>query len=517
MTSRALIVASQVGGLGGCDDDADLTVDVLKSRGFLVTALRDGAASRAGILRGLEELIAETRADDAAVFYFSGYGRRAAADLPGAPAELPFLLPTDIAQTTPDDFRGILADELSVLLWRLTLRSPNVTSILDCRSPSPAVRWPVAAVGRRWMATAQAFERLLATHPGSPWHDDNPDVVRVTAGGAREPVTEGWSPEFRRNHGHLTAALMPILRDNPHVTWAEAIARARPPVVARNPLQHPEVTGPADRVVFTTTPGRRTGRPHPIRVDRATGETWIDDAHENGIHPGDELLLSPTGRVPGPAAPILRVGHLRGTAALLTAPAGITVDGVAYPWRSTARDIPVRVSSLDDTALAALAAIPGTRLVTGGDEAAIVTVSPGYLLHDATGLSLVREPLPDAGRLREQVAGLVTSARLRALGDQPGDLDHPVRLRVDGSAGPITDGATVHSGDLIQVAVRPGPGTPLSFIWGPRAGSRSWTVACSCAGRSPSPRSPPGTRRSWPSSPKPRWTCGSSSGPVPWT
>ncbi|MFD1365013.1 caspase family protein [Actinoplanes sichuanensis] len=467
MTDRALVVASQIHGLFGCHDDADLTGDVLKSRGFEVTSLRERSASRAGVLEAFEDLITATRPGDAVVVYYSGHGGRATTDLPGVPRELRFLLPTDVAETRTEDFRGILADELSVLLCRLTLRSPNVTAILDCcyssrmaRGDGPRARgwemdWPVTAVTRRWQEAADAFARLQAAHPDARWNDANPDAVRVMACGSLETAMEGWSPELGRSHGYLTAALMPILRDDPYVTWTEAIDRARLPVMARNPLQRPEAAGPSDRVAFTTTL-RPSGRPHPIRVDTMTGQAWIDGARLHGVRPGDELLLAPAGRSPDPDAPIVRVSHLEGEAAALTAPSEVTIEGTAHPWRSTGQDVCVRVAHADDAIVAALTSIPGVRVVTEGEEAAIVTVSAGYLLHDGAGLPLHRDPQPDPVRLRRQVDGLVTSARLRSLGDEPGDLDAPVQLRLDGPTGPVTDGVVLHRGDGIRIAVTSG-------------------------------------------------------------
>ncbi|WFE97524.1 caspase family protein [Micromonospora sp. WMMD987] len=475
MADRALVIASQTYDLSGCHNDADLVGEVLKTRGFDVSSLRGEAASRAGVLSAFEALIAAIEPGDGVVVYYSGHGGRATTELAGAPRELRFLLPTDIAEGGTEDFRGILADELSVLLWRLTLRSPNVTAILDCCHSSRMARgegarvrgweadWPVPAVTRRWREAADAFGRLQAAHPDYPWNDANPDAVRVVACGSLEIAMEGWSAELGGVHGYLTAALAPILRDDPYVTWTEAIERARLAIMARNPLQHPEAAGPADRVAFTTTV-RHSGRPHPIRVDRVTGQAWIDGARVHGIRPGDELLLSPTGRPPDSAAPIVRVSRVEGAAAALTAAPGVTIKGVAHPWRSTGQDACVRVASADDAAVATLRSIPGVRVVTDGDEAAIVTVSAGYRLYDGAGLPLHRDPLPDLDRLRRHVDSLVTSARLRSLGDEPGDLSTPVELRLDGPSGPVTDGMVLHPGDRIHLAVVNGTGTGTVYV-----------------------------------------------------
>ncbi|MCA1691433.1 MAG: caspase family protein [Actinobacteria bacterium] len=152
MTARALLVASQMFGLTGCERDAALMRQVLEERGFSCTTLLTAEGTRAGIMTAFDELIAATGAEDAAVFYYSGHGgrmplsdwrdRRAA----GQPSHLQFLVPSDIELSTEEDFRGLLGEELTAIQRRLTDRTQNVTTILDCchsaymaRGLSPAI------------------------------------------------------------------------------------------------------------------------------------------------------------------------------------------------------------------------------------------------------------------------------------------------------------------------------------------------------------------------------------------
>src|SRR5262245_37015419 len=93
--------------------------------GFEVELLLGSAASRAGILAGYQAIIERAEPGDAVVIYFSGHGGLAIApDLSSGalalPGQLRFIAPTDFAQTTEDDFRGISAWELSQLLRQLT-------------------------------------------------------------------------------------------------------------------------------------------------------------------------------------------------------------------------------------------------------------------------------------------------------------------------------------------------------------------------------------------------------------
>ena len=76
-TRRAVLVGSETYGLAGCNADVALMAEVLGRRGFSDVEVRTGKdASRAGILDGLERLVAAIAADDAVVVYYSGHGGR---------------------------------------------------------------------------------------------------------------------------------------------------------------------------------------------------------------------------------------------------------------------------------------------------------------------------------------------------------------------------------------------------------------------------------------------------------
>jgi hypothetical protein len=114
--------------------------ETLEDRGFEVRVLIDEDATRAGIIAAYEKLIDETPrgSTDPVVIYYTGHAGRTPLDgweeleRRGERSHLRYLVPFDMAASSETDFRGLLFEELSALERRLTARTENVTTILDC-------------------------------------------------------------------------------------------------------------------------------------------------------------------------------------------------------------------------------------------------------------------------------------------------------------------------------------------------------------------------------------------------
>src|SRR5690606_2717594 len=142
MGYKALLIGAETGGLSGVHNDVATMETILAERGFTVEVRREQDATQAGIRDGLTRLVSEARSDDAVVLYFSGHGNVARVLSPNG-IELPerrFIVPTDYEESSPGDFRGITATELSVWVARLTEQTKNVTVILDCCHAARMVR-----------------------------------------------------------------------------------------------------------------------------------------------------------------------------------------------------------------------------------------------------------------------------------------------------------------------------------------------------------------------------------------
>ena len=128
---HALLVGSPGTTLQGIDQDVREMAEMLQARGFVVDTRTGDRATRAGILAGYDALIDSARADEPAVFYYAGHGFYAFP--PTEPTKSwQGICPTDFHHRTDDDFHGITAWELSLKQARLTARTRNVTTILDC-------------------------------------------------------------------------------------------------------------------------------------------------------------------------------------------------------------------------------------------------------------------------------------------------------------------------------------------------------------------------------------------------
>ncbi len=255
-------------GTPGEELDAARMAKMLGERGFAVDLLRGPDATRAGILEGYRRLIDCVAPGDVAVVYFSGHGGLLIdPEAPGGervqPRRFQFIAPTDFAQTTDDDFRGISAWELSQLLRKLTGRTENVTVILDCCHASQMSR-DQAVAG----APARALPKLTWLGIGKH-HDDvrarfgpidapgamgNPKAVRLAASGDWQPAIQTVDAEGQPI-GMLTQALLAVLAEigDAEVSWRALGDAIRMRVLRQVTMQRPMVEGPVKRRLFSLT------------------------------------------------------------------------------------------------------------------------------------------------------------------------------------------------------------------------------------------------------------------------
>jgi hypothetical protein len=431
MAMRALLIGSQTYGLAGVNADVHLMARTLERRGFEVRIHVDGDATRAALIAAYEALIEETPpgATDPTVVYYSGHGGRTALDgweelqRRGLRSHLRYLVPYDMAATTESDFRGLLAEELSDLQRRLTAKTANVTTILDCcysGTMSRNLELMPKAVLRAFPASG-ALPRLAELDAVSPvgWLDDaNPLAVRVVA---CDPFQSAYERDgaLGERHGVLTEELVLALRtlgDRP-ISWRVVGDRIRRSVTAALPLQRPDVEGPADRVVFSL---ETRGRPGALPVTLADGRARIEAARLFGVGPGDRFLLVDANDEELQVATVTGVDGDR--AELDAAPAAAVG---AVPSRvGSARGVRIEAESAAE--LGALVAASPLLHVTD-DQTAVATIADGLFVRDSEGLAMNADPIP-AGAAVELAERIARAERLRAL--PSGDLN-PRQIAVE--------------------------------------------------------------------------------------
>jgi hypothetical protein len=123
--------------LSGCINDAQDWTNALQGRGFTVASLLDSAATKAGMVAAMQQLIGQAQAGDSVIITYSGHGTwvpDTSGDEPDSRDEA--LCPYDIGSGN-----ALLDDEIHQLF---TQRAAGVKIVLisdSCHSGS-VIRWP---------------------------------------------------------------------------------------------------------------------------------------------------------------------------------------------------------------------------------------------------------------------------------------------------------------------------------------------------------------------------------------
>ena len=474
MTRRALIIRSGYDPPAGAHNAAECIGQVLQARGFELVPCVGPAATRRGILAAYDELIERAMPEDAVVVYYAGHGGLAtnSSYTPGSPLppHVQHICPSDFAETSDDDFRGISSLELSLKLAALTARTPNATVILDCcfaaqmsraagdaadPGEAPVIRPKLTRVGlTRHLEEVRALARELGVVPGT----GNPDGLRVAASGQTELARRVSLPSddalrtlgvvLSRHDGWigaLTLGLVEILAEigDARVPWRSIATALR----ARLLVQRPEIEGPVARVPFSLDTVE--DMTFAVRLD---GDGAIVEAGRLlGVSVGDVYRVVPAAAADDPMAVVAtltidEVSAMRGRASQIAWANGrreLPPNAAAIATSLALERHPVRIVAPEearDAVLDALRASQRLRAATEADGAEVIAelrVAGDQLeLRDALGPLFPPARFPD--RLGDAVldlANLSTERRLRGLAENGGIAPTAVTLEL-GRIGP---------------------------------------------------------------------------------
>ncbi|CAI7599546.1 unnamed protein product [Penicillium pancosmium] len=303
-TRKALVIASPYKDLQGTLNDASRIQDVFEKQGFEIIACLGPRATRSGIYDAWQQLISSVGANDTIAIYYSGHGSMVESALEQDHTcqdwRYQFIVPVDFESSTEGDFRGILDIEISHLLRKLTVRTPNVTIILDCCHSGRMARAPAHGdqAAPRWIApvtydNVAAFRdhhlrQMLVEDPSAldkaAFQEENPSVVRVVAAAASETAWEycGSDGLWR---GVFTDALAAVLEDchSRNIPWRTSLLRLHEVVNSRFPSQHPQVEGPETRVPFSL----QCVESKAIHIKMEDGAGVLQAGRISYVHEGD--------------------------------------------------------------------------------------------------------------------------------------------------------------------------------------------------------------------------------------
>ncbi len=361
--------------LSGCVNDAKRMKQVLVEHfGFLpenIWELHDAAASRQGILNGMNWLVDVADADDVVVFHYSGHGRRRLAKL----RKNTELRPTDgewfdksegtrydstlmPADTGPRPYPHLDITDNTINAWltRLTAKTSNVTLVFDACHSGTVTR---SADDRAEKDRTLPADDRDPEPAGQAEASDNPGKVAkkgrsgwlplcgdyTVFSGSRDSETSkemnvsGGSP-FNR-HGLLTYFLTQALTETvPGTTHRDVFEVVGRSVNDRNPRQHPQIEGSLDREIF----GRRIIRPmRYVTVDSVEERRVMLRAGAMlGMTAGTTVNVYPPGTRQAEETPvtgrleIVDVGPLSSEAKTIGSAEGLVAGSRAVPEETTA-------------------------------------------------------------------------------------------------------------------------------------------------------------------------------------
>ncbi|MBM7115697.1 caspase family protein [Archangium primigenium] len=275
--------------------DAARMADALRGLGFNVSVCAGGEATRESLLQGYRRLIEACAPDEAAFIYYAGHGA-SALDSQGG---VQFIVPVDFAHSTEEDFRGITSLELSGLLAELTAKTRNVTVVLDCCFAARMFRG-LELVPRSLPEVSPSIVRAhllrLQTQglvPRGLHVEGNPDAIRLVASALDGAAYEYTNARGVRT-GLLTDTLLEVLEEarGLRVTWGQLGRRIRERVLARCPVQRPELEGPGRRLLFQLD---ELEWDFSLPYYPEHNRHWLRGGRLHGVHLGDEYAIMPLG------------------------------------------------------------------------------------------------------------------------------------------------------------------------------------------------------------------------------
>jgi len=289
--------------LGGCRGDVASVETYLKSlpdTTLHLKTLLDKEAIKSNIIAGFREHLAKAKADDVALFYFSGHGTQEKADpvfWPSEPSKrLQSLVCYDgIVQKNGEETFNLLADkELRYLLHELSATEAHVLSIFDCCHSGDNVRGKAA---RRYAP------RLTYEAPLRPWEQfifsdrlkqeafANKPIVELLPEGRHIQIA-ACAPDEKAyedgGKGLFTAALLDVLkRSDNYITYYDLQSRVRNFLKGQTPRVYASRSDPDEVFHFfldrdVPTDNLTKGLLGNV-IHRAGEGWWLDMGHLHGV------------------------------------------------------------------------------------------------------------------------------------------------------------------------------------------------------------------------------------------
>lgn len=304
---HALLIGSQTFGLKGVHNDLELMAHSLTANEFQLRVCKGETATRQRILSALESLLDVLKSEDMVIIYFAGHGARLVLNSEDQFSNqvVSFIVPTDMDQSSPGHFRGILYLEIQNYLAQIAARCAQAILIFDCCYAASLVRnarGRVRSLNKVWRnGLSQHLHDIKASYLQASKSLDCRQAIRLTAAGPHQPAYE--DPDETRG-GFFTEVVAEALLEIRHapLTWRSLAAWVQEQVLLMEPRQRPEIYGPAEQLVFgkgadgivhrgSRSPNRQASVFHFFHDDAAGGLPSIRGGLLHGIAKGNTYAI----------------------------------------------------------------------------------------------------------------------------------------------------------------------------------------------------------------------------------
>ncbi|MEC4811850.1 MAG: caspase family protein [Scytonema sp. PMC 1069.18] len=298
--------------LFGCVNDVELMSKILQENfefpSNQITVLQDEEATREGILVTMDTLVNSVGENDIVVIHYSGHGSQMT-DREGDEKDGldETIVPHDSGRS-PNPNRDITDDEIYLRLLRLSEKTPHITLVFDCCHSGTISRDPFG-VSERWVEPdlrpiEELPPSLVLAELGRGMRDSGPSgwlplskcYVLIAACRDEERAYEYISrqSDSQISHGALTYFLGQGLRSaQPGTTYRDIFEWVSPQVSAVRSLQHPQMEGARDRLLFDTE------EIEPMRFvsvrERTDYQVTLGAGAAHGMTLGSQWAIYPSG------------------------------------------------------------------------------------------------------------------------------------------------------------------------------------------------------------------------------
>ena len=317
-------------------NDARLMRTILLQKGFEdknITILLDERATKANILKSLENMITQSNKNDVVVFHFSGHGQQITDkngdELDGYDEAL---IPYDARKTESAQYKGdkhLTDDELNGVLYRMREKvgaKGDVIFILDACHSGTATRGTEddaiyrgtdIPFGNAKLASQQHCEEPEKfdeqKSQSTRGNTELSPFVIISASGQQELNME-VKDRNNTGYGSLTFAIGEVLAtDHKKLTYTSLFDLTQSEMWARFAGKHqqtPQLEGQADRILFAGNPVVAPTHCRVISVVNTT-KLMVDAGELNGLTIGSEISFYPINTNKPEKAGLLAKGNVK--------------------------------------------------------------------------------------------------------------------------------------------------------------------------------------------------------------